>query len=58
MAFLSDIEIAQSVTPRPIGEIAAKLGLTENDLIPYGRDKAKVEPSSYQDKPRTGSWFL
>ncbi len=58
MAFLSDIEIAQSVTPRPIGEIAAKLGLTENDLIPYGRDKAKVEPSSYQDKPRKGKLIL
>ena len=58
MAFLSDIEIAQSVTPRPITEIAAKLGLTENDLIPYGRDKAKVEPSAYQSKPRKGKLVL
>ncbi len=58
MAFLSDIEIAQSVAPRPIIEIAAKLGLTESDLIPYGRDKAKVEPSSYQNKPRKGKLIL
>ncbi len=42
MSFPSDIEIAQSVKPRPIQEIAAKLGLPAEDLIPYGSDKAKV----------------
>ena len=55
---LTDIEIAQSVQPRPIQEIAAKLGLTGEDLIPYGRDKAKVEPASYRDKPRKGKLIL
>ncbi len=55
---LTDIEIAQSVQPRPIAEIAAKLGLTEADLIPYGHDKAKVEPGAYRDKPRKGKLIL
>ena len=45
MAYLSDIEIAQQATPLPIREIAAKLGLTDEDLIPYGHDKAKVRLS-------------
>ena len=55
---LTDIEIAQSVKARPIGEIAAKLGLGEEDLIPYGYDKAKVEPVVYRDKPRRGKLIL
>ena len=55
---LTDIEIAQSVKARPIGEIAAKLGLGEEDLIPYGHDKAKVEPVVYRDKPRRGKLIL
>ena len=54
----TDIEIAQSVKPRPIREIAARLGLGEEDLIPYGRDKAKVESSAYRDKPRKGKLIL
>ena len=55
---LTDIEIAQSVKGEPIREIAAKLGLTGEDLIPYGRDKAKVEPASYRDKSRKGKLIL
>lgn len=39
---MTDIEIAQSVTPKPIQQIANKLGINENDIIPYGRDKAKL----------------
>ena len=54
----TDIEIAQSAHLRPIPEIAAKLSLTPEDLIPYGRDKAKVEPSAYRDKPRKGKLIL
>jgi formate--tetrahydrofolate ligase len=38
----TDIEIAQSAELRPIAEIAAKLGLSETDIEPYGRYKAKV----------------
>ena len=42
MSFPSDLEIARSVTPRPITEIAASLGLREEEIEPYGRTKAKV----------------
>ena len=45
MAYLTDIEIAQQATPLPIRGVAAKLGLSEDDLIPYGHDKAKVRLS-------------
>ncbi|HEX7117430.1 MAG TPA: formate--tetrahydrofolate ligase [Longimicrobiales bacterium] len=39
---LTDIQIAQSATLQPIAEIAAKLGLAETEIEPYGRYKAKV----------------
>ena len=55
---LTDIQIAQSVQPRPIREIAARLGLGEDHLIPYGRNKAKVEPAAWRDKPRKGKLIL
>lgn len=40
--YLSDVEIAQSIEPKDIRKIAGKLGLSENDLALYGRDKAKI----------------
>ncbi len=42
MTFPSDLEIARSVTPRPIVEVARDLGLGEDEIEPYGRTKAKV----------------
>ena len=39
---LSDIEIAQSAELLPIAEIAARVGLSEDEIEPYGRTKAKV----------------
>jgi len=39
---LSDIEIAQQAKLQPIQEIAAKVGLTEDDMELYGKYKAKV----------------
>ena len=39
---LSDIEIAKQCKMRRIGEIAAKLGLSENDFECYGKYKAKI----------------
>ena len=38
----SDIEIAQSVEPTPVREIASELGLREEELLTYGEYKAKV----------------
>ncbi|MCE5313900.1 MAG: formate--tetrahydrofolate ligase [Armatimonadota bacterium] len=39
---LSDVEIAQQAQPKHIRDIAAQIGLTEDDLVYYGKDKAKV----------------
>jgi formate--tetrahydrofolate ligase len=38
----SSLEIAQSAALRPIEDVAADLGLDEDELELYGRDKAKV----------------
>jgi methylenetetrahydrofolate dehydrogenase (NADP+)/methenyltetrahydrofolate cyclohydrolase/formyltetrahydrofolate synthetase len=38
----SDLDIAQAAEQRPITEIADKLGLEDEDLIQFGRYKAKV----------------
>ncbi len=40
---LDDIEIARAAKLRPIGEIAAKLGIPDEALIPHGRHIAKIE---------------
>ncbi|MGQ9780196.1 MAG: formate--tetrahydrofolate ligase [Bacillota bacterium] len=51
---LSDIEIAQRATLRPITEIARRVGLTEDDYEPYGRYKAKISLHLYErlkDRP-------
>ncbi len=45
---LSDIEIAQSAKLRPIGEVAAELGIRGDELEPYGRYKAKLEDGLYR----------
>ncbi len=42
MSYKSDIEIAREAKKRPIQEIGAKLGISSDDLLPYGHDKAKV----------------
>lgn len=43
MTIKSDIEIAQETKIKDIREIAAKIGLTENDIDLYGKYKAKVD---------------
>ena len=42
MGFPSDLEIARSVAPKPIGDVAAALGFTDAEVEPYGRTKAKI----------------
>ncbi len=39
---MTDIEISRKVQLQPIAQIAAKLGLPEDSLEPYGRYKAKI----------------
>ena len=51
----SDIEIANAAVLRPIKEVAAEtLGITEDNLVPYGHYKAKVDITylaSLADRP-------
>jgi formate--tetrahydrofolate ligase len=42
---LSDIEIAQAATLKPISKIVSKLNLNADDLIPYGPHIAKLSAS-------------
>ena len=55
---LSDIEIAQSCTLKPIEQIARKAGIAPDLLEPYGRHKAKVDYIALQDKPLRGKLVL
>jgi len=55
MAYKTDIEIAREANKLPIMEIGAKLGISAENLVPYGHDKAKVGQdfiSSLGDKPK------
>ncbi len=45
----SDIEIAQKYNKLPITEIAAKVGIPDEYLEPYGKYKAKIDISFLQD---------
>jgi formate--tetrahydrofolate ligase len=38
----SDIAIAQAAKLRPIAEVAAEVGLAPDEILPYGRYKAKI----------------
>jgi formate--tetrahydrofolate ligase len=52
MSMKSDIEIAREASLRPITEIAAGLGIHEDDLEPYGRYKAKISLGSIERSAR------
>ncbi len=59
MAYLSDIEIAQKCEMRPITEIAKKLGIDEKFVEPYGKYKAKLDFSLYDEcKKENGKLIL
>ena len=42
MSFKSDIEIAREAKKIPISEVAKKLNISFQDIVPYGHDKAKI----------------
>jgi formate--tetrahydrofolate ligase len=53
---LTDVEIARSVAPRPIEEVALHLGIPSERLHPYGREIAKVDLSTLeQPRQRPGA---
>ena len=58
MAYLTDIEIAQSCKMKPIGEIAAKVGVGDDYLEPYGRYKAKIDLSYIKECKKEGKLIL
>ena len=49
--FPSDIEISRATVLKPITEIAGRLGIDPEDIIPYGKYKAKI-PLSYLDEEK------
>ena len=44
---LTDIEIAQQAKMKKITDVAASIGITENELEPYGHYKAKINDSLF-----------
>ena len=54
----TDIEIAQEAKMKPITEIAASLGLADEDVIPYGRYKAKINHRLIHKASRQGKMVL
>ena len=60
MVVKSDIEIAQAAEIKPIEEIAGKLGIPSEALIPYGHDKAKITDDfiNSQAKKKDGKLIL
>jgi formate--tetrahydrofolate ligase len=54
----SDIAIAQAAKMRPIAEVAAEVGLGPDDILPYGRYKAKISPEAVARRKPTGRLVL
>ena len=56
--YKTDIEIAQEAEMWPIGKVAEKVGLSEDQLDYYGRYKAKVDIHALKDMPRKAKLVL
>jgi formate--tetrahydrofolate ligase len=54
----SDIAIAQAAKLRPIAEVAAEVGLTADEILPYGRHKAKVSAEAIARRKPKGRLVL
>jgi formate--tetrahydrofolate ligase len=54
----SDIEIAQAARLRPIAEVAAEVGLTPDEFLPYGRYKAKITMEAIRARKPKGRLVL
>ena len=54
----TDIEIAQEAKMKPITEIAAQLGLADEDVIPYGHYKAKINHRLIHNAKKQGKLIL
>ena len=54
----SDIEIAQAARLRPIADVAAEVGLGPDEILPYGRYKAKVTAEAVRARRPRGRLVL
>jgi formate--tetrahydrofolate ligase len=54
----SDIAIAQAAKLRPIAEVAAEVGLGPDEILPYGRYKAKISPEAIARRKPSGRLVL
>jgi len=54
----SDIAIAQAAKLRPIAEVAAEVGLGPDEILPYGRYKAKVSAEAIAGRKPKGRLVL
>jgi formate--tetrahydrofolate ligase len=54
----SDIAIAQAARLRPIADVAAEVGLGPDEILPYGRYKAKVTPDAIAKRSPKGRLVL
>ncbi len=55
---LTDIEIARAAKLEPIPAIAAKAGIPDEALIPYGRVKAKIDCTALPEVNKQGKLIL
>jgi formate--tetrahydrofolate ligase len=54
----SDIAIAQAAKLRPIAEVAAEVGLGPDEILPYGRYKAKISAEAIAKREPKGRLVL
>ncbi len=54
MSFPSDLEIARAASAKPLSEIAAKMGIGEHLLEPYGRELAKISLEAIPELAASG----
>jgi len=54
----SDIAIAQAAKLRPIADVAKDLGLSPDEILPYGRYKAKITPEAIAKRSPKGRLVL
>ncbi len=58
MTVPSDIAIAQAAKLRPIADVAGELGLGPDEILPYGRYKAKISAEAIAKRKPTGRLVL
>jgi formate--tetrahydrofolate ligase len=54
----SDIAIAQAAKLRPIADVAAEVGLSPDEILPYGRYKAKISAEAIARRTPKGRMVL